>query len=76
MVRFSIRGLYVVLHLHDRLGRDDDVAHGALLVERDDAVLEVVLDLVLVTRVSVHDVPTKHSEAPELRYELTASVRG
>ncbi len=42
--------LLVVLHLGHGFGGHDDAAHGALLPERDDAVLEVVLDLVLVTR--------------------------
>jgi hypothetical protein len=53
--------LLVVLHLRDGLSRDDHVAHRALLAERDHAVLEVVLDLVLVTGVSVDYIPTKHS---------------
>ena len=52
--------LLVVLHLLDGLRRDDDLAHGALLAERDDAVLEVLLDLVLVPGVGVDDVPAKH----------------
>ena len=54
--------LLVVLHLRDGFGRHDDAAHGALLAERDDAVLEVVLDLVLVAGVGVDDVPAKHSD--------------
>src|SRR5829696_455817 len=52
--------LLVVLHLLDGLRGHDDLAHGALLRERDDAVLEVLLDLVLVTRVGVDDVPAEH----------------
>src|SRR3954464_1704741 len=40
--------LLAVLHLRDVLGGDDDLAHVALLAERDHAVLEVLLDLVLV----------------------------
>src|SRR5215218_1886674 len=52
--------LLVLLHLLHGLGRHDDLSHGALLVERDDAVLEVLLDLVLVTRVGVYDVPAEH----------------
>jgi hypothetical protein len=50
----------VVLHLRDRLGGDDDLTHGALLVERDDAMLKVVLDLVFVARIGVDDVPAEH----------------
>src|SRR4051812_14951669 len=52
--------LLVVLHLGHRLGRDDDVAHGAALVQRQRAVLEVLLDLVLVSGVGVDDVPAIH----------------
>src|SRR4051794_15426155 len=51
------RHLLVVLHLLHGLGRNDDLAHGALLGQRDDAVLEVLLDLVLVPGVGIDDVP-------------------
>src|SRR3954451_3912294 len=54
------RDLLVVLHLLDGLGRHDDLAHGTGLTERGDAVLEVLLDLVLVPGVGVDDVPAKH----------------
>ena len=60
MVRFSTGDLLVVLHLGDGLGRHDDLAHEALLAQRDHAVLEVLLDLVLVPGVGVDDVPAKH----------------
>jgi hypothetical protein len=40
--------LLAVLHLRDLLGRDDHLAHVALLAHRVDPVLEVLLDLVLV----------------------------
>src|SRR3954452_17756355 len=52
--------LLVVLHLGHRLGGDDDLAHGAALVQRRGAVLEVLLDLVLVPGVGVDDVPAIH----------------
>src|SRR3954453_20691201 len=54
------RDLLVVLHLLDRLRRDDDLAHGARLVQGCDSVLEVLLDLVLVPGIGVDDVPAKH----------------
>src|SRR5215207_2048912 len=54
------RDLLVVLHLLDGLGRDDNLAHRARLVERGDTVLEVLLDLLLVPRVGVDDVPAEH----------------
>src|SRR4051812_25228732 len=54
------RDLLVVLHLLHRLRRHDDLAHGTGLAERGDAVLEVLLDLVLVPGVGVDDVPAKH----------------
>src|SRR3954465_7337581 len=54
------RDLLVVLHLLDRLGRDDDLAHGARLVQGGHTVLEILLDLVLVPGVGVDDVPAKH----------------
>src|SRR3954471_5364485 len=52
--------LLVVLHLGHGLGRDDDLAHSAALVQRLRAVLEVLLDLVLVSGVGVDDVPAIH----------------
>src|SRR3954452_3970475 len=52
--------LLVVLHLGHRLGRDDDVAHGPALVQRLRAMLQVLLDLVLVSGVGVDDVPAIH----------------
>src|SRR5215208_5454085 len=52
--------LLVVLHLLHGLRRHDDLAHGAGLAERGHAVLEVLLDLVLVPGVGVDDVPAKH----------------
>src|SRR3954453_6643766 len=52
--------LLVVLHLGHGLGRDDHLPHGAALVQRLRAVLEVLLDLVLVTGVGVDDVPAIH----------------
>src|SRR5205085_7070114 len=52
--------LLVVLHLGDGLRRHDDLPDRALLAERDHAVLEVVLDLVLVPGIGVDDVPAKH----------------
>ena len=57
--------LLVVLHLRHGLGRDDDLPDRTLLSERHDAVLEVVLDLVLVTRVCVDDVPAEHFLSPQ-----------
>src|SRR3954453_18304887 len=54
--------LLVVLHLGHGLGRHDDLSHRALLTQRLDAVLEVVLDLVLVTGVGVDDVPAEHAQ--------------
>src|SRR3954452_7029916 len=53
--------LLVVLHLGHGLGRHHDLPHGALLTQRLHAVLEVVLDLVLVTRVGIDDVPAEHA---------------
>jgi hypothetical protein len=50
---------------------DDDLAHGALLAERDHAVLEVLLDLVLVPGIGVDDVPAIHGFPC-----LTAVLRG
>src|SRR4051812_47585430 len=55
--------LLVVLHLLDGLGRDDDLAHGTGLVERRDAMLEVLLDLLLVAGVGVDDVPAEHGDS-------------
>src|SRR3954471_20373622 len=52
--------LLVVLQLRHRLGRDDDVAHGPALVQRLRAMLQVLLDLVLVSGVGVDDVPAIH----------------
>src|SRR5215211_4482209 len=52
--------LLVVLHLLDGLRGNDDLAQVALLRERHDAVIEVLLDLVLVIRVGVDDVPAEH----------------
>src|SRR5215203_3199313 len=56
------RDLLVVLHLLNRLGRDDDLAHGARLVQGGNPVLEVLLDLVLVPGIGIDDVPAKHGE--------------
>src|SRR3954449_13380667 len=53
--------LLAVLHLGDVLGGDHDLAHVALLAQRDHAVLEVLLDLVLVSGIGVDGVPAKHS---------------
>src|SRR4051795_720069 len=52
--------LLAVPRLDDLLGRDDDAAEAQLLRHRVDPVLEVGLDLVLVTRVGVDRVPAEH----------------
>src|SRR5680860_298954 len=52
--------LLAVLHLLDLLGGDDDLAHGDLLAERLNPVLQVLLDLLLVARVGVDGVPAEH----------------
>jgi hypothetical protein len=67
--------LLVVLHLLDGLGRHDDLAHGALLRERDDAVLEVLLDLVLVPGIGVDYVPAKHSSYKDLSMSGSKCVK-
>jgi hypothetical protein len=54
------RDALAVLQLGDLLGRDDHAAHPLARTHRLDAVLEVVLDLVLVTRIGVDHVPAKH----------------
>src|SRR3712207_4117365 len=51
------------------LGRHDDLAHGAGLVQRGHAVLEVLLDLVLVSGVGVDDVPAKQIFFLEDRFD-------
>src|SRR3954447_8711660 len=57
------RDLLVVLHLGHRLGGHDDLADRAALVQGARAVLEVLLDLVLVSGVGVDDVPAIHTGA-------------
>src|SRR3954463_11085743 len=54
------RDLLVVLHLLHRLRRHDDLPDRAGLVEGGHPVLEVLLDLVLVSGIGVDDVPAKH----------------
>src|SRR4051794_10175871 len=56
------RDLLVVLHLLHRLRGDDDLPDRTGLVQRGHAVLEVLLDLVLVPGIGVDDVPAKHGE--------------
>src|SRR4051812_3032982 len=56
--------LLAVLRLDHLLGRDDDPAEARALPHRLDAVLEVGLDLVLMTGIGVDDVPAEHSVAP------------
>ena len=65
--KHALLGLHLlaVLRLDDLLGRDDHPAERRLLVQRDDAVLEIRLDLVLVSRVGVDDVPEKHQRLLE-----------
>src|SRR4028118_1745052 len=48
------------------LGRNHDLPHRALLVERLHAVLEVLLDLLLVPGVGVDDVPAIHGFSKSL----------
>src|SRR3954471_21718023 len=55
-----------VLHLGDLLGRNHDLAHVALRAHRLDAVLEIRLDLLLVTRIGVDRVPAEHCAASSL----------
>ena len=52
--------LLAVLRLDHLLGRHDHAPEPRPLVHRDDAVLEIGLDLVLVAGVGVDDVPAKH----------------
>jgi hypothetical protein len=61
--------LLSVLRLDHLLGRHDDAPEAGLLVHRDDAVLEVGLDLVLVARIRVDHIPVEHRNltAPEGR---------
>src|SRR5215207_7791727 len=56
------RDLLVVLHLLNRLRRDDDLTHGARLVQGGHPMLKVLLDLVLVPGISVDYVPAEHLE--------------
>ena len=49
--------LLAVLELDDVLHRDDDLVDALLHVHGGDAGLEVLLDLLLVARLRVHDVP-------------------
>src|SRR5918994_5410057 len=53
--------LLPVLGLHDLLGRDDHVLDPLALAQGDEPVLQVGLDLLLVARVGVDDVPAEHS---------------
>ena len=52
----------VVLDLRHRLGRDDDLAHGTALPERDQTVLELLLHLGFVPGEGVDDVPAIHGK--------------
>jgi hypothetical protein len=52
--------LLAVLRLDHLFGGDDDAPEALLLVHRDDPVLEIGLDLVLVPGVGVDHVPVEH----------------
>ena len=58
--------LAAVLDLRDLLGRNLDVDHGVLEAVRLDAVLEIGLDLVLVARVGMDNVPTLRHASPSV----------
>jgi hypothetical protein len=53
--------LLAVLRLDDLLGRHDDLDDALLLLHRLASVLEIGLDLVLVPRISIDDVPLEHA---------------
>src|ERR1700693_1624644 len=55
-----VLNLLAVLRRDDLLGRDDDAPKARALPHRLDAMLEIGLDLVLMARIRVDDVPAKH----------------
>src|SRR6187397_1927897 len=69
------RHLLPVLRLHDLFGRDDDAPEPGCLVHRDDPVLEIGLDLVLVPGIRVDDIPLEHVSAHPMKTFWTSRRR-